>query len=60
MARKKPESTSSPEEPQTPSAEERNRKRTHHDHGNVRPADGRWDLHDPKDESKHVQGNTGG
>lgn len=56
----KAKSTSSAEEPQTPSAEERNGKRAHDEHGNVRPADGRWALHDPKDESKHVKGNTGG
>lgn len=42
----------------TPPAEERQSKRAHDEHGNVRPADGRWDLHDPKDESKHVRGST--
>lgn len=31
-------------------------RRAHDANGNVRPADGRWDLHDPKDESKYVTG----
>jgi hypothetical protein len=44
------------EEPRKfPSASERKGKRGHDDNGNVRPADGRWDLHDPKDESKFVR-----
>ena len=57
-AKAKTQSTSSAEEPTTPSAEERNGKRAHDEHGNVRPADGRWELHDPQDESAHVRGNT--
>ncbi|HEY0889657.1 MAG TPA: hypothetical protein VGE38_08615 [Nocardioides sp.] len=40
---------------EVPSEEERKGKRGHDDHGNVRPADGRWELHDPKDESKVVR-----
>lgn len=38
-----------------PTVEERKGMRAHDDHGNVRPADGRWDLHEPKDESKYVR-----
>lgn len=38
-----------------PTAEERKGMRAHDDNGNVRPADGRWPLHEPKDESKHVR-----
>ncbi len=38
-----------------PSAGERKGKRAHDENGNVRPADGRWALHEPKDESKHVR-----
>jgi hypothetical protein len=37
------------------SAEERKGKRGHDESGNVRPADGRWELHEPKDESKYVR-----
>lgn len=48
-------STSSAEQGSAPSAEERKGKRAHDEHGNVRPADGRWSLHEPKDESKHVR-----
>lgn len=40
------------DEPQFPSAEERKGMRGHDEQGNVRPADGRWDLHKPADESK--------
>lgn len=35
----------------TPSEEEREGKRGHDDGGNVRPADGRWNLHEPEEES---------
>lgn len=35
-----------------PTAEERKGMRGHDDHGNVRPADGRWNLHKPSEESK--------
>lgn len=38
-----------------PSAEERKGKRGHDERGNVRPADGRWDLHDPAEESEVVR-----
>lgn len=38
-----------------PSEEEREGMRAHDEHGNVRPADGRWELHEPKDESKVVR-----
>lgn len=38
-----------------PSVEERHGKRGHDDQGNVRPADGRYDLHDPKDEGTYVR-----
>ncbi|MCM0618771.1 hypothetical protein [Nocardioides bruguierae] len=37
-----------------PSAEERRGKRGHDEHGNVRPADGRFELHDPAQESSFV------
>ena len=43
------------DDPKFPSAEERKGMRAHDDQGNVRPADGRWDLHEPKDEGKHVR-----
>lgn len=44
-----------------PTAEERRGMRAHDEHGNVRPADGRWELHDPQAESEHVRTNqTGG
>ena len=39
-----------------PTAEERKGMRAHDDNGNVRPADGRWDLHAPEDESVYVTG----
>lgn len=42
-----------------PTVEERRGKRAHDDSGNVRPADGRWDLHDPDQESKHVRTSKG-
>lgn len=41
------------------SEEEREGKRGHDDQGNVRPADGRWNLHEPKDESKYVRTEIG-
>lgn len=41
------------------SAEERAGMRAHDDQGNVRPADGRWDLHKPEDESKYVRAGRG-
>lgn len=43
----------------TSSAEERKGKRAHDEQGNVRPADGRWPLHKPEDESKHVRTEKG-
>lgn len=58
MARRKVESTPSAEEPQQPSAEGRQGKRGHQD-GNVRPADGRYGLHDPEDEPKYVRTDIG-
>lgn len=54
MARQRRQDTSSAERPE-PSAEERKGKRGHDEQGNVRPADGRYGLHDPKDESKYVR-----
>lgn len=57
MAAKR-KSTSSAEEQTVPSAEERKDKRGHED-GNVRPADGRYGLHEPKDEPKYVRTETG-
>lgn len=39
----------------TPSVEERRGKRGHDERGNVRPADGRYELHDPEDESTYVR-----
>lgn len=59
MASRKPQATPSAEEPQQPSAEGRKGKRGHDDHGNVRPADGRYGLHDPKDEPKYVRTEIG-
>lgn len=38
-----------------PTPEERKGMRAHDSHGNVRPADGRWDLHEPAAESVHVR-----
>ncbi len=38
-----------------PSVAERKGKRAHTTDGSVRPADGRWPLHDPQDESKVVR-----
>lgn len=38
-----------------PSVEEKRGMRAHDDNGNVRPADGRWDLHEPSEESKYVK-----
>lgn len=38
-----------------PSAEERKGMRAHDERGSVRPADGRWDLHKPEDESEYVR-----
>lgn len=51
------ESTSSTEE-QAPSVEERQGMRGH-EGGNVRPADGRYGLHQPEDESKFVRTDIG-
>lgn len=58
MARRKVESTPSVEESQQPSAEGRKGMRGH-EGGNVRPADGRYGLHDPKDEAKYVRTDIG-
>lgn len=51
------DSTSVEEEHSTevPSEAERKGMRGHDDNGNVRPADGRWGLHAPKDESKYIR-----
>lgn len=38
-----------------PTAEERKGMRAHDSQGNVRPADGRWDLHEPQNESQYVR-----
>jgi hypothetical protein len=38
-----------------PSAEERKGMRAHDTDGNVRPAAGRWDLHEPAEESTYVR-----
>lgn len=54
MARRKVEGDDG-ETRQAPTVEERKDMRGHDSEGNVRPADGRWDLHDPKDESKYVK-----
>lgn len=35
-----------------PSEDTRQGMRGHNDAGNIRPADGRWGLHDPEDESQ--------
>ncbi|WP_395691789.1 hypothetical protein [Nocardioides sp.] len=55
MARRQRRAVVDGDSRQVPSAEERKGKRAHDDQGNVRPADGRWDLHEPKDESKYVR-----
>lgn len=47
------------EQTETPSVEARKGKRGHDDQGNVRPADGRYGLHEPKDESKYVRSGIG-
>ena len=41
------------------SAEDRHGKRGHDEHGNVRPADGRYGLHEPQDESEYVRAQPG-
>ncbi len=46
------------EEATAPSVEERRGMRAHDDSGNVRPADGRWDLHKPEQESQYVRTET--
>ena len=46
------------EEATAPSVEERQGMRAHDDSGNVRPADGRWDLHKPEQESQYVRTET--
>lgn len=52
----KPRKTEVPDEQvSTATVAERKGKRGHDDNGSVRPADGRWNLHDPKDESKVVR-----
>lgn len=38
-----------------PTKAERKDTRGHSQDGNVRPADGRWGLHKPKDESKVIR-----
>lgn len=43
----------------SPSVEERKGMRGHDEQGNVRPADGRFELHDPKHESKYVRTERG-
>lgn len=58
MARRRTVETDVGETRKAPSAEERKDMRAHDDGGNVRPADGRWDLHEPKNESKHVRTET--
>lgn len=42
-----------------PSVEERKGMRAHSEVGQVRPADGRWELHEPKHESKFVRTDLG-
>ncbi|MFT4010873.1 MAG: hypothetical protein QM655_12625 [Nocardioidaceae bacterium] len=51
MARRAKAEAVSSETEQVP--EETQGKRAYDEHGNVRPADGRWPLHDPEDESHH-------
>lgn len=58
MSRKTTKSTPSAEEPQQPSAEGRQGKRGH-ENGNVRPADGRYGLHEPEEEPKYVRTEIG-
>lgn len=41
-------------------AEERKDMRAHDASGNVRPADGRWGLHQPQAESEYVRTSKGG
>ena len=55
MPRRKPEGeqvTADQSERKIPSKAERKGKRGHDEHGNVRPADGRWGLHEPEEESE--------
>ena len=42
-----------------PTEAERKDMRAHSQDGNVRPADGRWELHAPEDESKYVRTENG-
>lgn len=55
MARRRTVETDDGETVKAPTEEERKGMRAHDDSGNVRPADGRWELHEPKDEPKYVR-----
>ena len=54
-----PQDASSADGVEASAEEARQGMRAHDDQGNVRPADGRWPLHHPKDESKHVRSDRG-
>ena len=55
MARRRTVETDDGETVKAPTEAERKGMRAHDDQGNVRPADGRWDLHAPEDEGKYVR-----
>ncbi|HWI43263.1 MAG TPA: hypothetical protein VNS81_06555 [Nocardioides sp.] len=55
MARRRTVETDTGETRKAPTEEERQGMRAHDENGNVRPADGRWELHEPKDEAKYVK-----
>lgn len=55
MARRRTVEGEGGETRKAPTAEERKDMRAHDSQGNVRPADGRWDLHEPGQESKYVR-----
>lgn len=54
-----PQNASSADGVEASAEEARQGMRAHDAQGNVRPADGRWDLHDPKDESTFVRTERG-
>lgn len=58
MARRRTVEGDDGETRKAPTQAQREGMRAHDDHGNVRPADGRWDLHEPKNESKYVRTET--
>lgn len=55
MARRRTAEGDDGETRKAPTDAERKGMRAHDANGNVRPADGRWDLHQPSEESKYVR-----